>query len=382
MPVRTFLSCSFDPADKDITDYFAAIAKGLDIQCVNVDKGYTATPPEKARQMITDAQAFIGVATKRIKTDAGSFLMPKAVEDEVSMAFAHKKPILLFVEEGVDTTPGFANNYGTFCQFNRTELGKPVFVEKAVNSIHTLKLEVVSPHELQVQQLGQKDCFQEKAHMLIELVDIGSGAFTWRYNTTKRLRFTARFPEPIQCAAWAAIPINKGANAPNINWSVEVIGGTKPFTVNPLIDSQTPEKCDISLVIDPIPEPNDYIEYTSTFESPFLSPIFASDIIDTNAGIEIDGTKYIAYDGPLPITRTKDLRVQMRFPKSYGLRPSAFKIFVGCFTNKIDYLIPSEMHRLTTNIEDFGGNIVINLQTESPLLQHIYGIAWNPPVKP
>jgi hypothetical protein len=78
MRIQTFLSCSFEPEDKDVADFFASICHGLDLNCINVEKGYSRTPPEQARELIMDSQVLIAVATCREELKSGFYSMPKA----------------------------------------------------------------------------------------------------------------------------------------------------------------------------------------------------------------------------------------------------------------------------------------------------------------
>jgi len=65
-----------------------------------------------------------------------------------------------------------------------------------------------------------------------------------------------------------------------------------------------------------------------------------------------------------------------------GLKLQDFAPFVASYTNKIDYLVESEMKRMIINKDDFGENIIVEISVQSPLLQHIYGIASNPVKRP
>jgi hypothetical protein len=382
MRVNAFLSCSFDPKDKDVVDVFSAICRALDIHCANVDKGYAATPPEKAREMIADARMLIAVATRRQEVAPGVYSMPKAVDEEISMAYATKKPILLFTESGVDTSAGFVRNYCTFQQFDRAQLTTAAFFEKAIASIHCIKLDAISPHDLQLDQQGQDNVYAEVMRMLLELVDINGGGYTWRYYQTRRLRFTGRFSDPIKAAAWATVTPTGQASPDVFKWSYRIRDGSKPFKFTLVEEKKTHTQCEVALDIDPRPEANDYIEYETLFESPYLNPIYLEDVQTPSSQVALNGVKYLCYDGIVPIVRAHDLRVQIRFPASYGLRCSDFIPFVGSYTNKIDYLVESEMKRMSVNTDSFGGNAIIEISAQSPLLQHVYGVAWNPPKKP
>ena len=99
--VDAFLSCSFAPQAREVVDFFRAICSGMDIGCINVSTGYAQTPPEKAKQLITDCHGLIAIASKRSTLGVDVFAMPSAVHDEISIAYGLNTRALLFVEEGV-----------------------------------------------------------------------------------------------------------------------------------------------------------------------------------------------------------------------------------------------------------------------------------------
>ena len=64
------------------------------------------------------------------------------------------------------------------------------------------------------------------------------------------------------------------------------------------------------------------------------------------------------------------------------MRKSDIEIFAGSYTSSIDYEVKSEIARAEVRVEEFGGNLLIRLEIDSPLPGHMYGIAWNPKTRP
>ncbi len=381
MRLQAFLSCSFDPADKDVVDYFASLCRGVDIACVNVDKGYASTPPDKARELIADSHLLIAVATRREQVKPGVFNMPKAVDEEMSMAYATKKPILMFAETGVDTSSGFMRNYCTYQEFDRTAIWGAGFLEKAVAAVHTVKVETISPQDLLLEQQGQEHVYAESSRWLIECIEQATG-YTWRCSQTRRLIFTSRFTDPLTAAAWAGVTPKSNAPSTSFTWKYTINEGSKGFQFKPTVQRHTCDCCEVALEIDPKPELSDFLDYSTVFESPYLNPTFLEDIAEPRTVVTVNGQNYLCFDGAVPIVRSQELRVQVRLPASLGLRPKDVVPFVGSFTNKVDYLVDSEMKRMQVAVNSFGGSVIVDIVTQSPLLQHVYGVAWNPPKKP
>ncbi len=118
---KAFLSCSFNEKDTDVNDLVKSICEGLRIECINVCEGYQQSPAMKAKEMIAGSHMFIAVITRRERVDRDIFNMPASVHDEISMAYALNKPVLLIKEKGV-RCDGFLNHYGTHISFSRDKL--------------------------------------------------------------------------------------------------------------------------------------------------------------------------------------------------------------------------------------------------------------------
>lgn len=379
--IQVFLSCSFDPKDRDVVDFFTSICHGVDLHCVNVDKCYISTPPRKARELIDDSHAFIAIATRKDEVKSGVFSISKAIDQEIAMAYAIKKPILLFVEDGVDTATGFFHNYGTYQEFTREMLTSPIFLEKAVASIHGMKMDVIEPHELELAQQCPKQKFQESAKCLIELVDL-SGSFTWRRSHTSRTIFTSRYSDGLKVGTWADVPVKGEGPSSVLKWSYNIDYSTKPFRLTPIVEEHTFNRCRISFDINPIPVKNDVIELSTIFESPYINPIYWEDLKEPNTQIIINGVSYACYDGHYLSVLAQDLKIQFRFPASIGLKVKDLAPFVRSYTGKIDYMHESEMERLSITSDYYAGSVFIEISVKNPLLHHLYGVAWNPPKKP
>ena len=309
MHIQVFLSSSFDDRDKDVVNFFASICHGVDISCVNVDKAYASTPPEKARELIGDSNALVAIATRCGEVKDDVFTIPKAVEQEISIAFGFNKPILLFIEKGVEAMSGFTSNYCTYCRFDRELLFSPDFLSNAIASIHGMKMEVLQPHEFQLVQMAPLNVIAESWRSLFELIDL-SGSFTWRHSITRRLKFTGPFKDPIRTAITPTVPTKLKARSNTFTWSYKIEDETKPFSFTPTEEKHTHDSLQVSFDIDPKPEANDIIQYTMVFESPYLNPVYLEDIQEVRPPILINDNKYLCFEVPL-------------FRRLYSSRPDA-----------------------------------------------------------
>ncbi len=381
VPIQIFLSCSFDPKDLDVVEFFYNICDGLDIKCVNVNRGSIRPPPEQALKQIGDSRVLIAVATRRDELKPGVYSMPKAVENEISIAFGSNKEILIFIENGVEIASGFTGKYATYHRFDRGSIYSPKVIGSIIASIHDMKMNVISPIELELAHLGPKSVIVESANWLIELID-NHGSFTWRYSVSRRLRFTARFTEPIKHGIWpnTNMPLKPlGSTRDCLKTSYYIEYGSRPFVIKPVEHIRGSNDIDVCLEFYPIPDENDVIEYSMVIESPYINAVFIEDLEDHRPQIIIDGIKYLCRVGNTPNIRTQDLKIYCRFPRSIGLKNQDFVPFTGNYIRNVDYLDENEMKRMFVSRESFGGTVIIEIHVKNPLTHNYYGIAWNPP---
>ncbi len=375
--VEGFFSCSFLESDKNVNDFFRSISQALDIQLCNVDSASANTPPNEAKRKLDNSQALIAICTKRDKLASGDFVMPQAVHDEISFAYGKDIPVLMFVEDGVDLQ-GFKRNFGTYLSFDRQFIFSPEFLEKSIRAIHELKLQILAPHQLGLIQ-GISESHADYVHHSVELKYVGAD-FMWEYNTSKKLIYSASSKRGFPLKVWASVPALAPNDAQPISWDVKLHSSTNGIKLIPKIEKQTPNCVEVMVKLEPNAESGDYIEYSTFVSSRFINPVWLDEATD-GVSVHLDDREFRCADGLILIHRTRKAVVEFRIAREYGLKRSDFQPFVGSYTSAVDYEVSSELQRSNVRIEDFGGNLVIRMEVESPLPGHIYGIAWNPPVR-
>lgn len=374
-----FLSCSFAAEDAVINELVRGVCGGVGLGCVNVSAGFTDVPPEKAREFIAQSAGVIAVVTKRDRLEGGDFIMPAAVREEISIAFGLGKPILVIGEQGV-RFDGFMNNYGTRLPFSRDELMHPAFIEKLVFSIYTFRHGVASTESSLYQYATEY--ISESTRNLISL-DCVDSTYWWTTALTKRLRFETALQREIPSSVWPAVPPIITPGAPDAEWTVSVDNSSRPFEIRPFVRDLAPDRMDLLLHFDPTPQQGDCIEFTRTFRSQYLNPLFAEDLPpDRPPQVSIDGRTYALDEGLVLAERTKKLQMLYSFPTAYGLRPADLKVFAASHSFTMDYLTPWEGKRVAREIEFFGPKLIATLRVEEPVPRHMYGLAWNPPNRP
>jgi hypothetical protein len=253
--IDTFFSCSFRDADKTVNDFFLAICRALGLQIKNVSTASSHTPPQVAKNIISSSQALVAVCVRRSAlSNNGKFTMPDAVRDEIAFAFGKDIPVLMLVERGIEIE-GFISNFGTRLEFERTNITTPEFIERAVEAVYNLRLEVdASGPRL---TYGMPEYYVEYLHQLIELRPDGND-FIWQYSSSRKLVFVQQTSRGIPARLWPTISQGLPSDAPNLNLQFSLISSSRNFELRPKIERQSPSSFEAILEIDPTPEKDDF----------------------------------------------------------------------------------------------------------------------------
>lgn len=118
-----FLSASACKDDEQIIQWFKDLFQEHNlIPIFATDIPQPRPPHDKIKSLIQDSNGFIGVLTKRQKIEGTNLWKgPDWVQNEVGMAFDSDKPIMMFIEKGVDDK-GITNRVTDYVMFDREKL--------------------------------------------------------------------------------------------------------------------------------------------------------------------------------------------------------------------------------------------------------------------
>ncbi len=369
--ITAFFSCSFRPEDKQINDYFKAICEALNVICKNVSDGYTLTPPEMARKMIDESKVVLAVIPKREQMPSGQWSMPNAVHEEMAMAYALKKPTLIIVEEGI-TKDGFLSNLGTYATFDRDKLYTNEFIRTVVSSIHQLRLKAVEQNNLLPDQ-DAAGFFADRVTFLAELIKNGDDP-VWNYYSSRRLVFTRPLEGQLKQGSWVDY-LPEGATK-RIEYELKCTSNQGPIEPIVQVIRDTPQQIELGIDFHTKPQKDDWIEIDFFSASPYFNWLSKADVLEEERN-SIGGRAFDCFDGLIPIQPTREMHIQFRFPSWYSVDRGSIFPFVGSYSGGIDYLAESEMKRCVIETSKFGNSTQIDIRIESPLLRHVYGVAWN-----
>jgi hypothetical protein len=123
--VSAFLSASAERTDREIVEWFSSLLKEYNIEPVfAADHPEPRPPQEKIEDFIRKSDMFIAVVTRRdkIKNKKNLWRGPVWVQNEISIAHTLKKPIAVFVEEGVQLEPSIAPFITDCVTFDRHDM--------------------------------------------------------------------------------------------------------------------------------------------------------------------------------------------------------------------------------------------------------------------
>lgn len=242
-----------------------------------------------------------------------------------------------------------------------------------MEAIHNLKLFALGPDQGHVS--GITESHAEFVHHSVEL-RFGLAGPSWKYSTVKRLVFSQPSRRPFPIGYWATVPVRPG-DTKNMSWGVSLRSSSKDISLNHTVEKHTPSCLEARVRLNPPADENDYIEYVTRAESPYLNPVWEEDLAEDATPIHLDDGAYLCYDGSMFIHRTKKAILQFRFAVESGLRKFDLRPFVGSYTSTIDYEVPSELKRMDIRFGDFGDSVSVRIEIDSPLPGHMYGVAWN-----
>lgn len=373
IPTDVFLSCSFRDEDREVVNLVKAICRALDINCKNVGDGFSQVPPDKAREYIRNLPGIVAITTRREHIRDEEYSMPSAVREEISMGYALGKPILLIREDGVQFD-GFMNNYGTYLPVSRTSLWQTDSIEKLVASIHNLKMSLLPPDDSSL-FAQTSDYYAEVLLGLIELEKTPED-FVWATTVTRKLRFTRDFTGELKSGVWPDKAVRIDKDAPNLEWKIKFDSGSKDFELIPEVKEISPALLDVSIKVIPAPQENDFLEYTFFWRSKYSFPIYPD---QATTYVMINGKEYSAIAGIIRSVRTEILKLNYRFPKEYGLNSRDVSPLVATYSSTLGHVVENEIGKLSTSIDTIGGNVIVSVIANKPLMGCMYGIAWVPP---
>ncbi|MFT3717251.1 hypothetical protein [Pseudorhodoferax sp.] len=287
--------------------------------------------------------------------------------------------MLIFKEENV-RSDGFLSNYGTHFVFDRTKLWTNDFLRRAISSIHNFKLGALSDHELLLSQEVTEFIAQRVSH-LYELEREGA-EFYWQHSMQRTIDFTKNFNKPLKISRWNDFSTDKtDDDQKSIELTFEIIKSSKSFDFKIEYEEHTAYGVTANVLFTPPPVAGDSIEYFCSFRGKHLCATYLEET-KSIPEVDIGGRRYAAFDGVIPVNRAKDIEIQFRFPREYRLAESDAQFFVASFSQGIDYVVQSEIERAHIQKEVVGGKLSITARITSPLMRHVYGVAWVPPGRP
>lgn len=156
MTYRVFLSASAHKEDKRVIEWFKDLLQDYDfVPIFATDIPQPIPPQDKIKSLIRDSNGFVGVLTRRQKIEGKEYWKgPDWVQNEVGMAFDSDKPIMMFIEKGVNDK-GITNRVTDYVLFDRNNLeeSEKEIIKALRNLRHFMDMEY-KEYDVDIRKLG------------------------------------------------------------------------------------------------------------------------------------------------------------------------------------------------------------------------------------
>jgi len=376
-PIWAFWSISRRSVDQSVNGTIYAMCRGLGIDCETLSRGGPEVPAKEIAKLMRRKEGVIAVAVRRKKVPDG-FEMPRAVEHEILMARALDKPLLLLLEDGVKA-PGLIRSLGTYVKFRRSSLLNDESLQNVLSSLREFQRRVISRRENHSED-REASYHAQDISAFFELKR-RPGGFVWSQEITKHLIFDKRPNAPLVARVWPSTETAITADEAPLSFRVHNVTGSKRFSVHKRIRHISPSELWAELRITPTPVKGDFIRYTASARSRWLNPVYREDVFRSSR-LELGGRRYLAFDGVIPVQKTTHLGVVFRAPTDYGIREGDIVVFAGQHTTGINFIDDEETNRIEAKTRVLGDILEVSFEVKRPLVNHLYGVAWNPPARP
>ncbi|WP_432768666.1 MAG: hypothetical protein HEQ22_15085 [Sphingopyxis sp.] len=373
---RAFLSRSFKAEFAETVSKVQKICAALDIETVCVDRVGSTPPAAEAIAMINDVDFLIALCGRESKAEGkDKYFTSQSVRDEITMAATAKKPILCFIEDGVELA-GFSGSMFTYKKLEQFKSITDEDLFQIVNGVHDEKLKSIDRMDTIPYATGITNYYITKSEMQIELKKTDSG-FIWDYIIERKYVFEDDHRTPIIHAAFCIDNIS-GCELPPV-YSIDIEKNGSKANVEIDIVEEGCGKIELHSTTLPYPTKGDTILVREHYQSPFLNITHGGQT--ARRPLKIGECLLQAYDGSFIINRVEKLIVRLKVPSGYSL--SDVQPVVSTFSTRLDHLNESEMKRLreaaSLKVDNFFGTQVYELRVDRPLYQYFYGLGWDVP---
>lgn len=134
-----FISASSKEQDRKVIEWFFRILKKYDIEPLfATDIPEPRPPDDKIIDLIQKSDVFVAIITRRDKIEGeNSWRGPEWVQNEIGIAVQQKKPLVIFIEQGIDPNQGLGRWRTEYLIFEREKLNQ--IRPKAKKLIEALK---------------------------------------------------------------------------------------------------------------------------------------------------------------------------------------------------------------------------------------------------
>jgi len=167
VPKKVFIGHSFSPEDIEVVNNVKVFLSYFGLEIESGDRPDARSISEKIKSRIIDCDIFLGIFTKRERLgETEEFSTSQWVMEEKTYAVSLNKKILLYVEDGVQFSPGLQADY-EFIRFSKSSLSDTLI--KSIPYIFSVVAYEATQPDADYQTIDRYEAFR----LMKELEDYG-----------------------------------------------------------------------------------------------------------------------------------------------------------------------------------------------------------------
>jgi hypothetical protein len=368
---KAFVSCSFATEDEDVNDFFKKLIRSFDIEPRSYDYQEIGRIPDKVKENIIKSDCMIAIATRRKRVEGTDFWSCSDwVQHEITLASAFGKPVVIFVEDGVNIEGLIAMSERRQI-FRRDNLVKDI--DKIASFLFNLRDHLESTYQAESLQLPV---------LIRHYVHVNENMLSRELTTTRCEVLMESLIDNLE-ATHHSIELEEttpGVSLKPRHFDLacrEAPSGTK---VQQVIVQNTDYKFLWNVVFDPPLKKGQKVRYAFKSVRPNCRPYTHEELTERIAR----GT----YEYKLPVCEacewhisypTAELTFVSEFPEGYEIRDFYPDVKIG----KARLAAENELKRIKEGnlfaAEEIFDKWVLSLKVPRPLLDHTYYVYYTPP---
>lgn len=367
--LKCFISCRFDPSDKEVIDYICGLLNALSFSTYIAHDADIRPPEEKIRQEIEASDCICVIATRGSKVEGKeSWFTSEWIYSEIGMAAALRKPIVCFLEKGV-LSEGLGEKKTSFYEFEKETFKDRVFdavqfISKTRKQIEVMKtLSPSTSYTFKVKNMY--------VHLRLK------NDMSWEIEREVELEALNDNLSELSGETW----ISNGVDNPFVNPNFSAFNLDNSDRRKVVVRGVAKDKSHIRwrLGLEPGLNKGDTLHLGWSLTTEGYIPVAAK---HSDQGSDFDSLydPRLVEEGVTINQPTEHLVFEVTFPSGYDVKEADMLVVRG--SDPSVQTVPEEARRIADNggfsFKDRGIRRSIRLEVNNPMTLHTYSLVWMP----